>query len=177
VRAVARTRPVARVRGRSLVAIAGAMALAGGGAPVAAAQGTDVGGSVPSYMGLGIDPVEGFATFPAGPGSHELTIDARVTLTTGRATLSVADGDAAAGRRLGRMASRVAVLRRPLQATVGSSAFRPLSLPIEPPLEEFLEPVANAPATVRLRQRIAAGERPRGTFDKTVLITLSSNAP
>jgi hypothetical protein len=128
-------------------------------------------------MGLGIDPVEGFATFPAGPGSHELTIGARVTLTTGRATLSVADGDVTAGRRLGRMASSVAVLRRPLEVTVGSSAFQPLDLPIEPPLEEFLEPVANAPAAVRLRQRIEAGERPSGTFDKTVLITLSSNAP
>jgi len=162
---------------RSLTALAAAIALAAIAAPGAAAQ-TDVGGEVPSYMGLGIDPIEGdFSTFPAGPGSHELTIDARVTLTSGRATLSVADGDAATGRRLGRMASRVAVLRQPLEVTVGSSAFEPLSLPIEPPLEEFLEPVANARATVRLRQRIEAGERPRGTFDKTVLITLSSNAP
>jgi hypothetical protein len=162
---------------RGLGALVAAAALAAIAAPVAGAQGTDVGGSVPSYMGLGIDPVEGFATFPPGPGTHELSIPARVTLTDGRATLSVADGDAASGRRLGRMASSVAVLRRPLEVTVGTSPFQPLDLPIEPPLEEFLEPVANAPATVRLRQRIEAGESPRGTFRKTVLITLSSNAP
>jgi hypothetical protein len=37
--------------------------------------------------------------------------------------------------------------------------------------------VANAAATIRLRQRIASGERPRGTYAKTLLITLTSDAP
>jgi hypothetical protein len=31
--------------------------------------------------------------------------------------------------------------------------------------------------TIRLRQRIDSGERPRGTYEKTLLITLSSTAP
>ena len=44
-------------------------------------------------------------------------------------------------------------------------------------LAEFRGPVANERATIRLRQRIGAGERPRGTYAKTLLITLSANAP
>jgi hypothetical protein len=145
--------------------------------PVAGAQDTEVGGSVPSFMGLALDEAEGFATFPPGPGSHELRIRARVTLTAGRATLSVADGDVMSGPRLGRMASDVGMLQQPLEATVSAPAFQPLDLAIEPPLAAFRSPVANVAATVRLRQRIEEGESPQGTFAKTILITLSSSAP
>jgi hypothetical protein len=37
--------------------------------------------------------------------------------------------------------------------------------------------VSNERVTIRLRQRIDSGERPRGTYEKTLLITLSSTAP
>jgi hypothetical protein len=146
-------------------------------APAARAQGTDVGGTVPSYMALSLDEPDGFATFPAGPGEHELRIRARVTSSDGGARLSVADGDVASGSRLGRMAGGGGALDAPLEARVGSTAFQPLDAAIDPILAVFRQAVANEPATIVLRQRIGAGERPRGTYAKTLLITLSSNAP
>jgi hypothetical protein len=141
----------------------------------AAAQ-TDIGGSVPSMLELRLDDPSGFATFPAGPGEHELAVHARITSTGNRAFVRVADGDVFSGRRLGRMASGSSVLEEPLGARVGSDPFQPLDTTIDPILAEF-GPVANERVTIRLRQRITAGERPRGTYDKTLLITLSSNAP
>jgi hypothetical protein len=145
-------------------------------APAAHAQGTDVGGTVPSYMALSLDEPDGFATFPAGPADHELRVRARVTSSDGGVRLSIADGDVTSGSRLGRMAGGAA-LDAPLEARVGAAAFQPLDASIDPILAVFREPVANEPATILLRQRIGAGERPRGTYDKTLLITLSSKAP
>ena len=98
---------------------------------------------------------------------------ARLTDTSGRAELSIADGDAAAGARLGRLAG----LAAPLEARVGASAFRPLDVAADPVLAAYREPLANHVATVRLRQRIAPGERLDGDAAKTVLITLSTTAP
>ena len=141
----------------------------------AAAQ-TDVGGTVPSMLELRLDDPSGFASFPAGPGAHEFVVHARITSTGNRAFVRVADGDVASGRRLGRMASSASVLDEPLEAHVGSDPFQPLDTTIDPILAEF-GPVANEHVAIRLRQRIGAGERPRGTYTKTLLITLSSNAP
>ena len=70
------------------------------------------------------------------------------------------------------MASSASVLDEPLEARVGSDPFQPLDAEIDPILAEF-GPVANERVTIRLRQRIDAGERPRGTYEKTLLITLS----
>ena len=137
---------------------------------------TEVGGTVPSMLSLQLDDASGFASFPAGPGEHELTVRARITSTANRAFVRVADGDVASGRRLGRMAGSASLLDEPLEARVGSDPFQPLNTAIDPILAEF-GPVANERVTIRLRQRIGAGERPRGTYIKTLLITLSSNAP
>jgi hypothetical protein len=137
---------------------------------------TEVGGTVPSMLSLELDDPSGFASFPAGPGEHELTVHARVTSTANRTLVSVADGDVASGRRLGRMASNVSLLDNPLEARVGSDPFQPLNAEIDPILAEF-GPVSNKLVTIRLRQRIDSGERPRGTYEKTLLITLSSTAP
>jgi hypothetical protein len=141
----------------------------------AAAQ-TDVGGTVPSMLELRLDEPSGFASFPAGPGEHDLTVHARITSTANRTIVRVADGDITSGRRLGRLASSAGPLDEPLEARVGSDPFQPLNAEIDPILAEF-GPVANERVTIRLRQRINAGERPRGTYEKTLLITLSSTAP
>ena len=141
----------------------------------AAAQ-TEVGGTVPSMISLELDDPSGFASFPAGPGEHDLLVRARITSTGNRAYLRVADGDVVSGRRLGRMASSASVLDEPLEARVGSDPFQPLNTAIDPILAEF-GPVSRERVTIRLRQRIDAGERPRGTYTKNLLITLSSNAP
>jgi hypothetical protein len=157
---------------RSLV-LAGAFLLLA--AAPAAAQ-TEVGGTVPSMLSLELEDASGFASFPAGPGEHDLVVRARVTSTANRTRVSVADGDVASGRRLGRMASSASLLDEPLEARVGSDPFQPLTAEIDPILAEF-GPVSNERVTIRLRQRIDAGERPRGTYEKTLLVTLSSTAP
>jgi hypothetical protein len=157
---------------RALVLAVGLLLLA---AAPAAAQ-TDVGGTVDSMLVLRLDDPSGFASFPAGPGEHDLAVRTRITSTSSRALVRVADGDVVSGRRLGRMASGAGVLDEPLEARVGSEAFQPLNTAIDPILAEF-GPVANERVTIRLRQRIDAGERPRGTYTKTLLVTLSSNAP
>ena len=154
------------------VVAVGALLLA---AAPAAAQ-TEVGGTVPSMLSLELDDPSGFASFPAGPGEHDLTVHARITSTANRALLLVADGDVTSGRRLGRMASSASLLDEPLEARVGSDPFEPLNAEIDPILAEF-GPVSRERVTIRLRQRIDAGERPRGTYNKTLLITLSANAP
>ncbi len=143
---------------------------------VPAAAQTDVGGTVPSMLELSIDDPSGFASFPAGPGEHELVIPTRITSTASRALLTVADGDLTTGRRLGHLASSASVLDQPLEARVGSEPFQPLDVSIDPVLAEF-GPVARERVRIRLRQRIEAGERPRGTYTKSLLITLSSTAP
>jgi hypothetical protein len=141
----------------------------------AAAQ-IDVGGTVPSMLSLELEDPAGFASFPAGPGEHDLTVRARITSTGNRAFVRLADGDVASGRRLGRMASSASVLDEPLEARVGSDPFQPLNTAIDPILAKF-GPVSRERVTIRLRQRIGSGERPRGTYTKTLLVTLSSNAP
>ena len=157
---------------RALVLAVGLVLLA---AAPAAAQ-VDVGGSVPSMMSLQLDDPSGFESFPAGPGEHDLAVRARITSTGRRALVSVADGDVTSGRRLGRMASSASLLDEPLEARVGSDPFQPLNATVDPILAEF-GPVSSERVTIRLRQRIDAGERPRGTYSKTLLITLSSTAP
>jgi hypothetical protein len=160
------------VRQLAPVVAVGALLLA---AAPAAAQ-TEVGGTVPSMLSLELDDASGFASFPAGPGEHDLIVRARITSTANRAFVRVADGDVASGRRLGRMASSASLLDEPLEARVGSDPFQPLNTEIDPILAEF-GPVSRERVTIRLRQRIDAGERPRGTYTKTLLITLSANAP
>ncbi len=154
-----------------LAAVAGLLLLA---AP-AAAQ-TDVGGSVDSLLSLElVDDPSGFASFPGGAGEYDLAIRTRITSTANRAFVSVADGDVASGNRVGRLAGG-SVLDEPLEARAGSNPFEPLDAAVDPILAEF-GPVANERVTIRLKQRIGAGERPRGTYTKTLLITLSANAP
>ena len=162
---------------RARLVAAAALALGLALAAPAAAQDQDIGGDVPSLIGLDLSLPEGFDSFPAGPGEHELAIRARVTSTDAVATLSVADGDAASGRSLGHLTSGASTLDAPIEARIGSTAFLPLDAAVEEPLAVLRRPVANETLTIRLRQRVQAGERPRGTYSKTLLVTLSSETP
>ena len=139
--------------------------------------GTDVGGTVPSFLKLAVEDVAGFASFLTAPAStNARAAHPRRPPRTARARLTVADGDAADGRQLGHLASAGSVLSEPLEARAGG-AFASLDATVEPLLEVFSRPVANELTTVRLRQRVAAGERPRGTYNKTIYVTLSPDAP
>lgn len=163
-------RPIAIAAGIAILAAASSGSSAQGQAP-----GTEVGGTVPSTLELSIDSVGAFAPLTAGPSSRQLLVRARVTSTDKAATLSIADGDAAFGPRVGRLS---AALSQPLEIRLGASGpFKALDEIADSALLGFDEPVANAAATIRVRQRVLAGERPQPTYSKTLLITLSSDAP
>jgi hypothetical protein len=121
---------------------------------VAQAQDTDVGGSVPSMLELSLSDVN----LGRLPSSGDLTTRVRVTSTTNRTALSAVDED------LG---------RSPIEARIGSSAFQPLDLSIDPLLAVFRRPVSNERATIRLRRRSGA----RVPSSTTVLITVSPDGP
>jgi hypothetical protein len=156
-------------------AIAVAVAASAGSSAEGQEPGTEVGGTVPSTLELSIDAVGAFSPFAAGPTSRQLLVRARVTSTDEAATLSIADGDAAAGPRLGRLS---AALSQPLEVRLGATGpFTPLDEAADIELTAFTGPVANAAAALRIRQRVLAGERPKPSYPKTLLITLSSDAP
>ena len=161
-------------RRRHAAVLGAALALALPGA--AAAQDTDVGGEVEETLALGLEPVSGFETFPAGPGTETLAIDAEVTSTGAQAVLDIEDEAAPGSRATGRMRSGAGLLDAPLEGRV-EGAFQPLDALLAEPLASFSRPVTRAPARIVLRQRIGAGERPRGTYEKTLLITLSTGTP
>jgi hypothetical protein len=120
----------------------------------AVAQDTPVGGTVPSTLELTLDDL----ALGQLPRSGELTTRVRVTSTTNRTALSVVDDDGD---------------RSALEARVGSTAFQPLDLSIDPLLAVFRRPISNERTTIRLRKR--AGSRTPGT--STVLITVSPDGP
>jgi hypothetical protein len=136
---------------RSLVLAAVALAAV---PAVAQAQDTDVGGNVPSLLELTLSDL----SLGRLPAQGELSARVRVTSTTNRTALSAVDEDRG---------------RSPLEARIGSSAFQPLDLSIDPLLAVFRRPVANERATIRLRRRSGA----RVPSSTTVLITVSPDGP
>lgn len=121
---------------------------------VAQAQDSEVGGNVPSVLELALNDV----SLGRLPASGDLTARVRVTSTTNRTALSAVDEDRG---------------RSPIEARIGSSAFQPLDLSIDPLLAVFRRPVANERATIRLRRRPGA----RVPSSTTVLITVSPDGP
>ena len=139
--------------------------------------GTDVGGTVPSFLKLAVEDVAGFASFPAGAGD----VRARRPHARDRhRTRAPASPSPTAMPRTagssGTSRARRSVLSEPLEARAGG-AFASLDATVEPLLEVWSRPVANELTIVRLRQRVARGERPRGTYSKTIYVTLSPDAP
>src|SRR6201999_2076321 len=133
-------------------------ALAGAVAPAAAwAQdpapvdgGVGIGGSVPSYLELILgQPSSSFSTF-AKARTYTTSFTATVTATDRPTLLTVADGDASSGSRLGYMASGSKRLPLPLEASVGKAAFQGLDASIDPLLTRFNDAVTRKTATVRL---------------------------
>lgn len=128
-------------------------------------------------LALGFEESVGFPAFGTGPSSHALTIRIGVTATTLTSRLTIADGDASAAPRRGHLVRGTDLLAAPLEARVGAAAFQGLDRPLDPLLLTFTGPVASGPASVQLRQRVLRGERARGVYTKTVLITLSADGP
>jgi hypothetical protein len=137
--------------------------------------GVPIGGSVPSYLELTLSPPSSsFATF-AKPRTYTTSFRATITATDRPTLLTVADGDASSGARLGHMASASKRLPLPLEAAAGKGAFQGLDASMDPLLTRFNDAVTRKAATVRLRQKVRA--KAAGTYHKIILVTLSSQTP
>jgi len=151
-------------------------------APAALAQvpppvggGTEVGGTVPSFIELIIaQPSPAFATFPKAK-TYTSKFTVQVTTTDPTAVLTLADGEVATGSKLGHLASGKKKLPLPLEASVGKAKFQKLDQKVEPMLTKWSEAAARASATVNLRQSVKA--KATGNYRKVLLATLSTETP
>jgi hypothetical protein len=137
--------------------------------------GVGIGGSVASYLELILTPPDSsFASF-AKPRTYTTSFKATITATDRPTLLTLADGDATTGSRLGHLASGAKRLPLPLEATVGKAAFQGLDASIDPLLTRFDNVVTRQTATIRLRQQVRV--KAPGTYHKIILVTLSSQTP
>jgi hypothetical protein len=140
----------------------------------AAAQGTTVGGPVYSSMELTLEQPQGFAAFSKAK-TYTTSFDAFATATDAPTLLSVADGDATSGSKLGHISVGSKRLSEPLEATIGKAAFQPLDQPVAPLLTKFSDVMARAKTTIKLRQKVT--RKSTGSYRKLVLVTLSTDTP
>ena len=137
--------------------------------------GVGVGGSVASYLELILSkPTSSLARFRT-PRTYSTSFKATITATDRPTFLTLADGDATSGSRLGHLASGSRRLPLPLEATVGRAAFQGLDASLDPLLTRFDDVVTRKTATIRLRQKVRA--KAAGTYHKIILVTLSSQTP
>ena len=156
-------------------AVCAASALAALATPAAVSAQVPVGGNVNSSIELVLTPpTKQFSTF-ARARTYEMSFDAHVIGTVAPLRLSVADGDAASGLARGRISVGSKRLPSPLEAAVGRSAFQPLDSSVDPLLARWGDVASRAPATVKLRQKVAS--RSRGSYRKLILVTLSTDVP
>jgi hypothetical protein len=137
--------------------------------------GTEIGGSVNSFLELILtQPAKGFAAFSKAK-SYEMSFDAQVTATETTTLLSLADGDATSGSKLGHISVGAKRLSAPLEATVGNAAFQPLDGSVDPLLTKWSDAMARVKTTVKLRQKVTS--KTTGNYRKLVLVTLSTETP
>jgi hypothetical protein len=164
----------------TILAVTAVSALA---APAAFAQsppdpisgGTEVGGSVPSFLELIIaQPTANLATFTKAK-TYSSAFDVSVTATDNSTVLSLADGDVTSGKKLGHLASGKKSLPLPLETRVGKTAFQPLDQTVDPQLFKWSDAATRAKQTVNLRQQVKG--KAAGSYHKVLLVTLSTDTP
>jgi hypothetical protein len=158
----------------AVLATGAAPALAQSGTPDPVNGGTTVGGVVSSSLELVLTQPNGLSTFKKS-GTYKLSFSAMATTTDDFTQLSIADGDATSGSKLGYMASGSKRLKDPLEARVGSKAFQPLTASVDPLLTTWSGPLARKPVTVNLSQKVRGAAK--GKYRKLMLVTLSSETP
>jgi hypothetical protein len=146
--------------------------------------GTNIGGSVPSFLELIItQPAKGFAAF-SKTKSYDMSFNASITATDAPTQLSIVDGDATSGSKLGHLSVGSKRLASPLEASAGvvptsctgkSSAFQPLDGSVDAQLKRWCDAATRATTTVKLRQKIKG--KSTGSYHKLVLITASTETP
>ncbi|MFI4978167.1 MAG: hypothetical protein ACHQC8_05790 [Solirubrobacterales bacterium] len=162
----------------ALAAVAVMATLAG--ANVAQAEGPTVGGTVESTLGLSLGEPSAFARVRAGHrrGVYDATIAVEVTATEEPTRLSLADEEAIAGRRRGRLVRGSSILAIPLRAAADNGVYRSLDATVDPVLEQWGEPVSLEAATIRLRQAVrGAHQPPIGGYHKLLLVTVTAAGP
>ena len=166
---------------RTILAGAALVALAVPAAAPAQSQpvdgGTKVGGTVNSYLELILNqPARGFAAF-SKTKSYEMSFSATAISTDEPTLLTLADGDATRGSKLGHISIGKKRLPSPLEARVGKAAFQPLDDSVDPLLTRWTEVTGreNGTTTVKLRQKVKG--KATGTYRKLVLATLSTETP
>ena len=107
--------------------------------------------------------------------TYTASFDASVIVTDDSAQLSIADGEASSGSKLGHLTNGSKRLPLALEARVGKSAFQPLDAAVDPLLTRITGPVTRAKSTVNLRQVVKA--KVSGSYRKIVLATLSTETP
>ena len=137
--------------------------------------GTEIGGSVNSFLELILtQPAKGFAAFSKAK-SYEMSFDAQATASDTTTLLSIADGDATSGSKLGHISVGSKRLPSPLEATVGKAAFQPLDGSVDPLLNRWSDAMARSKVSVKLRQKVT--KKATGDYRKLVLVTLSTETP
>ncbi len=163
--------------------IIAAAALSAAAAPaVAQAQtpdpisgGTQIGGSVPSFLELILPTTKSSFTTFSKAKTYSTKVDVFITTTDETAVLSMADGEVAKGSRLGHLMSGSRKLPLALEARVGRGAFQPLDSSVDPMLTKWTEAATRAKATVNLRQKVT--KKASGSYRKVVLVTASTETP
>lgn len=164
---------------RTMLAATAIAALAAPAAAVAQAPpvggGTEVGGTAPSFLELILtQPAKGFAAFSKAK-SYSMSFNAQATATDSPTLLSLADGDAVRGSKLGHLSVGSKRLAAPLEATVGNAPFQPLDGSVDPLLTKWSDVMTRAPATVKLRQKVT--RKTPGNYRKLLLVTLATETP
>jgi hypothetical protein len=138
----------------------------------------DVSGTVPSTLALNVSgPAPSLGTFVPGRAMDYTTaLTVGVTSSGGNAALTVQDPS---GTATGHLVNGAFTLAAALQAKAGAGTFAPVGSAASPlTLASYGGPVANEPVGVTFKQSIGATEALRtGTYNKTVVLTLSTTAP
>jgi hypothetical protein len=104
-----------------------------------------------------------------------MSFDVSMTATDAPTQLSLADGDATSGSKLGHLSVGSKRLASPLEAAVGKTAFQPLDGSVDPLLTKWTQAATRAKTTVKLRQKVTG--KATGSYHKLVLATLSTETP
>jgi hypothetical protein len=138
--------------------------------------GTNIGGSVPTFLELVLNqPANAaFASFPKAR-TYELSFDALVTATDKPTLLTLADGSVPSGAKRGFLTSGSKRLPLALEARGPIGGFQALNQAVDPQLGRFGSEGTRMKATIKLRQKVK--KKARGSYRKIVLVTVTSETP
>ena len=136
---------------------------------------TNVVATVPTILGLTLAPTTALGAFTPGvTKDYTATTSARVTATTGDATLSVSDRSAS---NAGRMVNGTSALPRPLEISVGAGTFSPVGATALL-LKSWSGPTSIEQVPLTVKQSIVDTDPLRaGTYGKTLTFTLATTTP